>query len=113
MNGSHCKGGIRSPPVGQIPVVFLCFHIAFSSAYDASLSSAAPLYSTNTIKPIDPSGWPHRFTVKEHCSKCDLCVTSFVVNVTSACAFLGPGMARIDDLEEIVHGRRRNISDTV
>jgi hypothetical protein len=26
-----------------------------------------------------------------------LCVTSFVVNVTNACAFLGPGMARIDD----------------
>lgn len=36
-----------------------------------------------------------------------------MANVTEACAFLGPGMARIDDLEAKVHGRRRNLDDMV
>jgi coenzyme F420-reducing hydrogenase beta subunit len=88
---------------------------AFSSAHDGISDSASklslPLRATSISKPIDPSGWPHRFPAKEHCSKCGLCESSFVMNVTDACAFLGPGMARIDDLEETVHGRRRNLSD--
>lgn len=46
--------------------------------------------------PIDPLGWPDKFPAKEHCSKCGLCETSFVANVTDACAFLNDGMSKID-----------------
>ncbi|KAL3912487.1 MAG: hypothetical protein SGILL_006864, partial [Bacillariaceae sp.] len=69
--------------------------------------------SKTTSKSIDPAGWPDRFPAKEHCSKCGLCETSFVANVTDACAFLGDGMARMDAMEEIVHGKRRNLDDMV
>lgn len=65
-------------------------------------------YSTAT--PIDPSGWPDRFPAKEHCSKCGLCETSFVSKVTEACAFLDEGMARMDKMEEMYHGRQRKRS---
>ena len=64
-------------------------------------------------QPIDPSGWPDKFPAKEHCSKCGLCETTFVSHVTDACAFLGNGMARIDNLEAAVHGRKRNAKDLV
>ncbi len=63
--------------------------------------------------PIDPSGWPDRFPAKEHCSRCGLCETSYVSKVTESCAFLGEGMARMDELEKQVHGRQRNVSDIV
>ena len=66
---------------------------------------------SNLVKPIDPLDWPDRFPAKEHCSKCGLCETSFVTKVKDACAFLGPSMARIDDMEERVHGRNRNSSN--
>ena len=75
-----------------------------------------PLHSThtrNTATPIDPSGWPDRFPAKEHCSKCGLCETSFVSKVTEACAFLNEGMARIDSMEEKIHGRKRKLSGMV
>jgi coenzyme F420-reducing hydrogenase beta subunit len=65
----------------------------------------------NVVKTIDPLAWPDRFPAKEHCSKCGLCETSFVTEVKDACAFLGPGMARIDDMEEWVHGRKRYSSN--
>jgi coenzyme F420-reducing hydrogenase beta subunit len=95
-------------------VSILAFSAIYGSSSDgASPSSSFPFRSTTTGKPIDPSGWPHRFPAKEHCSKCGLCESSFVMNVTEACPFLGPGMARIDDLEQIVHGRRRNLSEMV
>jgi coenzyme F420-reducing hydrogenase beta subunit len=83
----------------------------FSSSYDSTSDGASSSLLPSRSIPIDPSGWPHRFPAKEHCSKCGLCETSFVVNVTDACAFLGPGMARIDNLEEVIHGRRRNLSE--
>ena len=63
--------------------------------------------------PIDPSGWPDKFPAKEHCSKCGLCETSFVSQVKEACAFLGEGMARMDAMEEKVHGRRRALDSMV
>ena len=53
------------------------------------------------MKALDQAGWPDRFPAKEHCSKCGLCETTFVENVTDACAFLNEGMSRIDYLEEI------------
>jgi len=59
-------------------------------------------------KPIDPQGWPERYPAKELCSKCGLCETSFVTEVKNACAFIGPGMARIDNMEKEIHGRRRD-----
>ena len=73
-----------------------------------ALSSSA---STNSAaKPIDPSGWPDRFPAKEHCSKCGLCETTFVSRVSDACAFLGDGMGRMDQAEQKVHGRQRDLS---
>ncbi|VEU34978.1 unnamed protein product [Pseudo-nitzschia multistriata] len=60
------------------------------------------------VKPIDPQGWPERYPAKELCSKCGLCETSFVTQVKDACAFLGPGMARIDEMEKKIHGRQRD-----
>lgn len=74
-----------------------------SNTRESELAAAAAA----SPKPIDPSGWPDRFPAKEHCSKCGLCETSFVSRVSDACAFLDEGMARIDDLEVQVHGRRR------
>ena len=68
---------------------------------------------TSSSKPIDPSGWPERFPAKEHCSKCGLCETTFVSHVKEACAFLGDGMSRIDDMEVVVHGRGRDMSSIV
>lgn len=62
------------------------------------------------FQPIDPSAWPDRFPAKEHCSKCGLCETSFVKDVTVACAFLKDGMSKMDELEVQVHGRRRDTS---
>eukprot|EP00559_Dactyliosolen_fragilissimus_P006155 CAMPEP_0184870510 /NCGR_PEP_ID=MMETSP0580-20130426/37721_1 /TAXON_ID=1118495 /ORGANISM="Dactyliosolen fragilissimus" /LENGTH=511 /DNA_ID=CAMNT_0027372605 /DNA_START=289 /DNA_END=1824 /DNA_ORIENTATION=+ len=66
--------------------------------------------STTTPQPINIKNWPQSFPAKEHCSKCGLCETSYVSKVMDSCAFLGEGMARIDALEERVHGRRRMIS---
>jgi coenzyme F420-reducing hydrogenase beta subunit len=58
--------------------------------------------------PPTPITDPRKFPAQQHCSRCDLCETSFVVNVTQACAFLPTlGMARLDDLEHQVHGRSR------
>ena len=74
------------------------------------IASAALAFAANPI-PIDPSGWPERFPAKDHCSRCGLCETTYVKNVEDACAFLGPGMGRIDDLEVKVHGRGRNLND--
>ena len=74
------------------------------------LASAALAFAANPT-PIDPSGWPERFPAKDHCSRCGLCETTFVKNVNDACAFLGPGMGRMDDLEVKVHGRGRNLND--
>ena len=74
------------------------------------LASAALAFAANPT-PIDPSGWPERFPAKEHCSRCGLCETTFVKNVNEACAFVGPGMGRMDDLEVKVHGRGRNLND--
>ena len=61
--------------------------------------------------PIPHSAWPDRFPAKEHCSRCGLCETTFVSEVTSSCAFIGDGMSRIDHMEEKVHGRRRKLND--
>ena len=86
---------------------------AFSSRL---LSNAAPGLKTRRFAestPIDPSGWPDRFPAKDHCSKCGLCETSFVSHVKEACAFLDEGMGRIDDMETVVHGRRRDLSNIV
>jgi coenzyme F420-reducing hydrogenase beta subunit len=72
------------------------------------LAASALAFAAN---PIDPSGWPERFPAKEHCSRCGLCETTYVKNVNDACAFLGPGMGRIDELEVKVHGRGRKLND--
>jgi 7-hydroxymethyl chlorophyll a reductase len=68
---------------------------------------------SSSASPIDPSGWPDRFPAKQHCSKCGLCETSFVSHVKEACAFIDEGMSRMDAMEEVVHGRRRDVTDMV
>ena len=81
--------------------------IALFSTKGESIPSSRP-------QPIDPAFWPSKFPAKSHCSKCGLCETSYVTHVKDACAFLGEGMKRnIDGLEEIVHGRKRNLEDMV
>eukprot|EP00537_Pseudo-nitzschia_pungens_P007670 CAMPEP_0172362734 /NCGR_PEP_ID=MMETSP1060-20121228/6271_1 /TAXON_ID=37318 /ORGANISM="Pseudo-nitzschia pungens, Strain cf. cingulata" /LENGTH=521 /DNA_ID=CAMNT_0013085303 /DNA_START=97 /DNA_END=1662 /DNA_ORIENTATION=- len=76
--------------------------------HDEILTLSATRIGKSRAKPIDPQGWPERFPAKELCSKCGLCETSFVTEVKDACAFIGPGMARIDEMETVVHGRRRD-----
>lgn len=44
----------------------------------------------------------------ESCSRCGLCDSYFVSKVAEACPFLGAGMSRVEDIEQHVHGRRRN-----
>ena len=82
-----------------VQFVLLSHTLCFSKAY--------------TAQPIDGAGWPDRFPAKEHCSRCGLCETTFVSEVMDACAFLGEGMARIDDLETKVHGRQRDVGSMV
>ncbi|KAF3457493.1 hypothetical protein FNV43_RR02151 [Rhamnella rubrinervis] len=55
-------------------------------------------------RPIPPGG---TYPAKDHCSRCGLCDTYYIAHVKNACAFLGDGMSRIEDLEPIVHGRGR------
>lgn len=94
--------------------------VSLISTVPAFVSHSQPKYNVNarrsfqaTAEPIDGSGWPDRFPAKEHCSRCGLCETTYVSKVMDACAFLGEGMARIDTLEEKVHGRKRNTGDMV
>ncbi|KAI4365347.1 hypothetical protein MLD38_021340 [Melastoma candidum] len=56
-------------------------------------------------KPIPPGG---TYPAKDHCSRCGLCDTYYIAHVKSACAFLGDGMSKIEELEPQVHGRGRN-----
>jgi 7-hydroxymethyl chlorophyll a reductase len=97
----------------RISIFLLCLATlnAFVATTKKSSRWLTRRYSLAT--PIDPAGWPDRFPAKEHCSKCGLCETSFVSKVTEACAFLDEGMARMDNMEEQVHGRKRNLSDMV
>jgi coenzyme F420-reducing hydrogenase beta subunit len=60
-----------------------------------------------------PISDPRKFPAKEHCSRCGLCETSFVANVTDACAFLpNLGMSKLDELEVRIHGRPRHSDDS-
>lgn len=94
-------------------------HLLILNIFTATLTNTASSLSTSTTpkhggsaaRPIPSSGWPDKFPAKSHCSKCGLCETSFVESVTSSCAFLNEGMARIDSLEHIVHGRTRIMDD--
>jgi len=63
-------------------------------------------WATGEAKPI-LGPWPAAYPAKDYCSKCGLCDTSFVANVTTSCAFIGDGMARAVQFEEAVHGRSR------
>ena len=57
--------------------------------------------------------WPAAFPAKDLCSNCGLCLSSTGVrHVVDACAFLGDGMSRIEALEPVVHGRRRELEDS-
>ena len=55
-------------------------------------------------KPIAPGSV---YPAKEYCSHCGLCDTYYIAHVKQACAFLGDGMAKVEKLEPVVHGRKR------
>lgn len=57
-------------------------------------------------RPIRPGS---SYPAKEHCSSCGLCNTYYVAHVRDACAFLGPGMARLDAHEAAAHDRGRDL----
>ncbi|CAG9462772.1 unnamed protein product [Pedinophyceae sp. YPF-701] len=59
-------------------------------------------------QPVQPGG---AYPAKDFCSRCGLCDTSYIAHVKDACAFLGEGMSRIEQLEEVVHGRSRRADD--
>lgn len=63
----------------------------------------------NKARPIS-SGSP--YPAKEHCSRCGLCDTYYIAHVKDACAFLESGMARIQDIEQRVHGRSRQMDNS-
>jgi len=56
-------------------------------------------------RPVQPGS---AYPAKEFCSNCGLCDTHHIAHVRDACAFLGPGMSRIEELEAAVHGRARD-----
>ncbi|KAG2432268.1 hypothetical protein HXX76_009186 [Chlamydomonas incerta] len=98
----HAAPGARAPllrPLAATPAN------SSSSASTSGASTLAPDWRERA-KPIQPGS---SYPAKEHCSNCGLCDTYYVAHVKDACAFLGPGMSRIDELEERVHGRRRHV----
>ena len=89
----------------QWPPILTSNTITKPSSTNPSLAFATT--NPSKPKPINREDWPERFPAKEHCSKCGLCETTFVQDVSTSCAFLNEGMARIDSMEERIHGRRR------
>ena len=80
-----------------MPIALLVFFAAAATALPA--------------RPIT-GPWPGAYPAKDLCSNCGLCNTAVgVEHVADACAFLGDGMARLDALEERVHGRARRLDD--
>ena len=75
----------------------------------AAAAGAAPLEAGGgwraRARPVPGGG---RYPAGDFCSRCGLCDTYYVAQVGEACAFLGPGMARAEALEERVHGRGRD-----
>lgn len=51
------------------------------------------------------------YPARELCSRCGLCDTPLVSEVSRACAFIGDGMARMDRAEAVTHGRARQLDD--
>ncbi|KAL3620084.1 hypothetical protein CASFOL_034996 [Castilleja foliolosa] len=82
------------------------FSIVSSSTTDGTNSKPVKLRDDwrQKSRPIPPGG---TYPAKDHCSNCGLCDTYYIAHVKNACAFLGDGMSRIEDLEPVVHGRGR------
>jgi len=59
------------------------------------------------IPPTEDAVYP----AGDMCSRCGLCDTYYVAKVKEACGFIGDGMSRIDQLEEQVHGRQRDLGE--
>ncbi|WP_041229745.1 Coenzyme F420 hydrogenase/dehydrogenase, beta subunit C-terminal domain [Rippkaea orientalis] len=66
------------------------------------MTSIAPHTKAKGLKPGS------RRPAKELCSECGLCDTYYIHYVKEACAFLNQ---QISELEEIAHGRSRNLDD--
>ena len=79
-----------------MPIALLVFFAAAATALPA--------------RPIT-GPWPEAYPAKDLCSNCGLCNTAVgVEHVADACAFLGDGNSRIEQLEPAVHGRGRSFS---
>ena len=78
---------------------------AVKNAISHIMLACALATSTGVVRPIT-GPWPTAFPAKELCSNCGLCKSSVgVESVTEACAFIGDGMSRAEQLEPMVHGR--------
>ena len=78
-----------------------------------ALAALIAASSVSVAKPIT-GPWPQAFPAKELCSNCGLCKSAVgVPSVTTACAFIGDGMARAESLEASVHGRARRIDESL
>mmetsp|Transcript_24053 Transcript_24053/g.29125 ORF Transcript_24053/g.29125 Transcript_24053/m.29125 type:complete len:514 (-) Transcript_24053:44-1585(-) len=74
------------------------------------VSAVAPNWREKA-KPIKEGTPKERYPAQEHCSRCGLCDTYYIAHVKDACAFIGDGMSRIEDLEPTVHGRARDLTN--
>lgn len=101
---------------GFTPIVNPGKEVDRSASFIRRRAPSASSTHLAAFQPLDSlTDWPHKFPAKDHCSKCGLCETSFVTHVREACAFLEPqeGVARMEALEQQVHGRTRRRDDMV
>ena len=87
-------------------------HLAGLSSDVGKMSLIIGVVAREAVRRTKPKGKPmpldqSTYPAKDLCSRCGFCNTSLIGKVQDSCAFLGEGMARIDHLEEKVHGRRR------
>lgn len=70
----------------------------------AAANGVAPPRPARPLKADTPL---ERFPAKSLCSRCGLCESSHISQVKSACAFIGQGWSRTEELEAATHGRSR------
>ncbi|KAK9288510.1 hypothetical protein L1049_016969 [Liquidambar formosana] len=94
--------------LSRLPLPLSIVSAASSSKDVSSNSNSVKLREDwrKRSKPIPPGG---TYPAKDQCSHCGLCDTYYIAHVKNACAFLGDGMSKIEDLEPVVHGRGRKV----
>ncbi|KAL6760746.1 coenzyme F420 hydrogenase family [Haematococcus lacustris] len=106
--------GVASQLASQSPTApstAPCPHVHTPKHRPKVQAQAAPLTDPNwrvKAKPIQPGS---SYPAQEFCSNCGLCDSHYVAHVKEACAFLGDGMSRVEQLEPRIHGRGRNLGN--